>query len=77
MFSPAAGTYNGPELMITIGDTLQSATIYFTTDGTAPSLSSPRYTGPFAISKTTTVQAIAAANGYSTSSVSVAAYTLQ
>jgi hypothetical protein len=77
MFAPAAGNYTVPQLTIVIGDTQQGSTIYFTTDGTAPSLNSPVYGGPFAISKTTTVQAIAVANGFSTSKVAVANYTLQ
>lgn len=77
MFAPAAGAYSVPELTITVGDAQRGATIYLTTDGTTPSLNSPVYTGPFAITKTTRVQAIAAANGFSTSPVTVADYTLQ
>jgi hypothetical protein len=77
MFAPVAGSYSVPELTIALGDTQQNATIYFTTDGTAPSLNSPVYTGPFAIRTTSTVRAIAAANGFSTSTVAVAQYTLQ
>jgi hypothetical protein len=77
MFEPVAGTYSVAELTITIGDTQQGATIYFTTDGTAPSLNSPVYTGPFTIRTSTIVQAIAVANGFSTSNVTTAGYTLQ
>lgn len=77
MFAPAAGTYSVPQLTIAIGDTQQAATIYFTTDGTTPSLNSQVYAGPFAISRTTKVRAIAAANGFSTSPVATADYTLQ
>ena len=74
--APPSGTYNGPQQMIAITDTLQGATIHFTTDGSMPTLSSPIYRGPFAITQTTRVEAIAAANGYSTSSVAVADYAL-
>jgi len=77
LIAPPSGTYNGPQQMITISDSLQGATIYFTTDGTMPTLNSAIYRGPFAISRSTRVEAIAAANGYSTSAVTVADYTLQ
>lgn len=76
MLSPAAGTYPTPQT-ITITDNLQSATIYFTIDGSTPTLSSPIYRGPFMITQTTRVEAIAAAGGYMTSAVSIANYTLQ
>lgn len=76
-FSPPAGTYNGPQQMIAITDSLQGTIIYFTVDGTTPSLSSPIYRGAFAITRSTRVEAIAAANGYMTSSVATADYTLQ
>jgi hypothetical protein len=76
-FSPPAGTYNGPQQVITITDGLQGATIYFTTDGSMPTLASPVYGGPFAINRSTRVEAIAISNGYQTSGVAVADYTLQ
>jgi hypothetical protein len=74
--SPPSGTYNGPQQIISISDSLQNVTVYYTTDGTMPTLASPVYAGPFAITRTTRVEAIAAANGYSTSTVAVADYTL-
>src|SRR4051812_32243331 len=64
-FTPPGGTYNGPQLMVTMSDSLQGATIYFTTDGSTPTLNSPVYQGPIAITKNTRVEAIAFANGYS------------
>ena len=76
-FSPPAGTYNGPQVMVTMSDTLQGVIIYFTTDGSTPTLNSPIYQGPIAITRSTRVEAIAAANGYSTSTVTIADYTLQ
>jgi hypothetical protein len=77
MFAPVAGTYSVAELTIMIGDTQRGATIYFTTDGSAPSLNSPVYTGPFIIRQSTIVQAIAAADGFSTSNATAAGYRLQ
>ena len=77
LFAPPSGTYNGPQQMITIADSLQGVTIYYTTDGTMPTLASPVYGGPFAITRSTRIQAIAARNGYSVSSVTIADYTLQ
>jgi hypothetical protein len=74
--APAMGTYPTP-LTVTITDSLQNAVIYVTTDGTTPSLSSPVYHGPFMITQSATVRAIAAAGGHNTSSVAVASYALQ
>src|SRR5271165_729998 len=74
--SPASGTYPTP-LTVSIQDGLQNATIYVTVDGSTPTLSSPIYRGPFAITQSAKVQAIVAANGYSTSPIGVANYTLQ
>jgi len=44
---------------ITIGSNTDGAKIYYTTDGTTPSLSSKRYKAPFTINKTTNVKAVA------------------
>jgi hypothetical protein len=74
--APAPGTYATP-LTVSISDSLQNATIYFTIDGSTPSLSSPIYRGPFVITQSARVQAIASANGYNSSAVTVADYTLQ
>ncbi len=74
--SPRPGTLPTPQT-ITITDNQQGATVYFTTDGSMPTLSSPIYRGPFMITQSTTVQAIAAAGGFSTSTVAIANYTLQ
>jgi len=56
---------------------MQGAIIYVAVDGSMPSLSSPVYRGPFVITQSAKVQAIATVNGYSTSPVAVANYTLQ
>nr|WP_326185450.1 S-layer homology domain-containing protein [uncultured Oscillibacter sp.] len=57
-FSPAAGMYSGDQLDITI-TAPSGMTVYYTTDGSDPTTSSTAYTGPFTITGTTTVKAIA------------------
>jgi hypothetical protein len=74
--APASGTYPTP-LTVSISDSVQNAVIYVTVDGSMPSLSSPVYKGPFMITQSAKVQALVLANGYSTSPVAVANYTLQ
>jgi uncharacterized protein (TIGR03118 family) len=74
-FTPAAGSYSTVET-ISISDADPRATIYYTTDGQTPSSKSTIYSKPFAISKTTTVKAIAGATGLANSIVSSAPYTI-
>jgi len=74
-FTPPAGTYTGTQT-VTISDTTSGATIYYTTNGTTPTASSTLYTGPIAVSTSETINAIAVATGYSTSSVATAAYVI-
>ncbi len=58
---PAAGTHVGP---VTVTLTAQpGAEIFYTVDGTTPSEVSTPYTGPFAVSASSTVRAIARAHG--------------
>ena len=74
-FSVAAGTYTSTQT-VSISDTTPGATIYYTTDGTTPTTSSPVYSGAITVSSTETLQAIATATGYSPSAVQSAAYTI-
>ncbi|MGA1983721.1 MAG: chitobiase/beta-hexosaminidase C-terminal domain-containing protein [Acidobacteriaceae bacterium] len=74
-FSLAAGTYTSSQT-VSISTTTPSATIYYTTNGSAPTTSSPVYSGPIAVASTETVEAIAVATGSSTSSVGSATYTI-
>jgi hypothetical protein len=72
-FSPAAGTYFSAQA-VTISTTTQPATIYYTTNGTTPTTSSPVYTGPITVSVAETLKAIAVANGSMASPINSAIY---
>jgi hypothetical protein len=74
-FSPAPGAYTSTQ-SVTLSDTTSGASIYYTTNGSVPTTSSTLYTGPIAISATTTINAIAFAPGDSASSVSGATYSI-
>jgi hypothetical protein len=75
-FSPAAGTYAGPQT-VTIADTASGAVIYYTLDGTTPTVSSTQYTVPITVSESETIKAIALAPKFGPSAVASAAYTIQ
>jgi len=74
-FSLTTGTYNGAHA-VSISDATAGVQIYYTTDGTIPTTNSTLYSGPVTISSTTTLQAIAAATGYSNSSLAAATYAI-
>jgi hypothetical protein len=76
-FSPAPGSYVGTQA-VTLSDTTPGALIYYTTNGTVPTTASAQYTAgtPLQISATTTIQAMAAASGYTNSNVSSGTYTI-
>ena len=74
-FTPASGTSFPSTLSVSITDTTPSASIYYTTDGSTPTTGSQLYSGPFTISATTTVHAIATASGYTQSAQGAASYT--
>ena len=74
-FSLASGTYWTTQTL-SIADGTPGATIYYTTDGTPPTIYSNVYTGPITVSSTETVQAIAMASGYTSSAVTSATYVI-
>jgi hypothetical protein len=74
-FSPAAGTYSSAQT-VSISDTTPGGTIYYTTNGTAPTTSSAVYAGAVTVSTSETLEAIATAPGYLQSATASAAYTI-
>jgi hypothetical protein len=75
--TPAAGTYTTGQT-VTLIDVTPGSTLYYTTDGTAPTTGSPRYTSPISIpteSIQETIRAFASLAGVYGSATS-AAYTI-
>jgi hypothetical protein len=64
--SPGTGAYTGTQ-QVTMSDATPGATIYYTIDGTVPTTSSTAYSSAVPISVSSTVQAIAALGGVSSS----------
>lgn len=75
VFSLPTGPYVGTQ-NVTLSSPTPGATIYYTTDGTAPSASSTQYTGPIAVNTSMTVTAIAVETGYQNSQTSSASYVI-
>lgn len=74
-FSPAAGTYTSAQ-DVTINCATEGATIYYTTDGSAPTTSSSRYSSAIHVDKTTTLKAVAVKSGMNDSGIASADYTI-
>jgi Chitobiase/beta-hexosaminidase C-terminal domain/FG-GAP-like repeat len=75
-FTPSSGTSFSSTLSVSIAESTSGATIYYTTNGSAPTTSSTVYSVPFTISATTTVNAMATAAGDAQSAMGSASYTL-
>ena len=75
VFSLATGIYTSVQT-VAITDTTIGATIYYTTNGTAPSASATRYIAPIIVNAPETVKAIAVAANYTNSAIASASYTL-
>ena len=75
-FSPPGGTYYSTQSVL-LSESTADSSIYYTIDGTTPTTSSLRYTGPITVSApTTTIKAIAIAPGYVQSATASATYTI-
>ncbi len=75
VFSPAAGTFTST-VTVSLTDTTVGAILYYTTDGSTPTTASAVYSSPIVVSATETVKAIAVVQGYGTSAVGSATYTI-
>jgi hypothetical protein len=75
VISPASGTFTG-SVSVTISSASTNAKIYYTTNGTVPTVSSNLYTGPVTISATETIYAMTAEPGFVQSPLGVASYTI-
>jgi len=74
-FSPAPGSYTSAQ-SVTLSDTTTGAVIYYTTDGSTPTTSSPVFSISIPVSATTTIKTMAAATGFNNSAVAIGAYTI-
>jgi hypothetical protein len=73
-FKPVQPTISGEKFFmtsttVTLACTTDGAVVYYTTDGTAPSSTSTKYTAPFTLDATATVKAIAIKTGWTDSDV--------
>ena len=73
--SPAAGTYTSAQ-SVELSDATPGATIFYTTNGSAPTTSSAQYTAPISVSASQTIEAIAVASGYMASGLARADYVI-
>jgi N-acetylneuraminic acid mutarotase len=75
VFGTMPGTYTSG-VPVTIFDAMPNASIYYTTDGTTPTVASTPFRAPITVSSSETIEAIATATGYAASPVTSAAYTV-
>lgn len=72
--TPVGGTYSSNKTVSLTGTT--NSTFYYTTDGSAPTINSAKYTTPISIPSTTTLKYIAVNKGLNQSSVQSETYTI-
>jgi len=75
VLTPAPGSYTSAQI-VTMSDTFAEAIIYYTTDGSTPTASSPVYTGPITVNGAETLQAMATSS-LTPSVVAGGTYTIQ
>jgi len=67
----------GASQTVTISEATTGATVYYTTNGTTPTTSSTKYTGPVTVTATTTLKFIAVKADYTTSPVRTVVITVE
>lgn len=73
--SPAAGAYDNAQV-VTISGTGSGISLYYTTDGSTPTIASQRYKGPISLDSSATIRAVATASGYNNSPAASASFTI-
>jgi hypothetical protein len=76
VFNPLPGTYSSTQNVV-VSSATPGATIYYTTNGTAPTTSSAVYSTAIPVSANTTLEAMVVAPGYTQSAVASGAYVIQ
>ncbi|MCC6899764.1 MAG: chitobiase/beta-hexosaminidase C-terminal domain-containing protein [Polyangiaceae bacterium] len=72
-FAPPGGSYTSAQAVV-LSTTTPGATIYYTTDGTNPTVASTVYSSPVAVVSDTTLRALCTAPGHSESAIGVAIF---
>ncbi len=75
VISPDAGEYEN-QVSVSISCATNGASIYYTTDGSTPSMESALYEGEFTLTESSTISAIAVKDGFTASEVATATFTI-
>jgi hypothetical protein len=76
VLNPGGETFSG-SVSIAMTDSTPNASIYYTTNGSTPTTSSTKYNGAINITTSQTIKAVAAATGFTPSTVTSETYNLQ
>ena len=76
VLNPGGENFTG-SISVTITDNTPGASIFYTTNGSTPTTSSTKYSGPINVTASETINAIASASGYRPSAVVSETYNLQ
>lgn len=74
-FDPASGSFAGT-VTVSLATATAGATIYFTLDGSAPTVTSTKYTEPLVLTTSKTIKALATKSGLADSEVRSSSYTI-
>jgi hypothetical protein len=73
--SPTSGSFTS-SIAVTLTDSTAGSSLFYTTDNSTPTTASTQYTGPFTLTLSATVNAIATASGFSPSAMATASYAI-